>query len=779
LRAESAAATQGIAANTAAATAAGRLTLANDALAGATDQSSLATEIARVQTLKDATAQTIATAAAARATVAAEAQAAANITVGESALAAAIGLQREAVAATEASAAYTGGGLRGALAGIVGGLGNIISKIGPASIALGAVGGFLYFTARAAHAAANEAETFANAFAAAAGTGPAGIQKIKDEIRSLQLELNKAERLTGGRNLLQALTFWKPSDKDRLKNQIKDLKNILKELGIQADAAGDAGSTALSKIEGNLDATTKFQGNLKRLVAEGVPLQIANQLKTMGQDGIDAAQQLADGVGEAGDKARATFINLAEQTLPAVEKKLAQFAGMTRTDFRAWAAGLTASLNFVESGLSSIASSLSDTTVSKALTSASRAVASATDSEAAAKTRLAEFEARFHDGRKKTAADLIREADLQNKLSAAQGKASGAASDLASAQRRYASSSDQLLKSFSDTLKAQQDYAANFETLLRRNLPAEFAKQLLDAGQSGASVVQALATANDKQFKTIIAKWESAQFSARQLHRDIVIFADLSPALRSIVSAVDAQVGAFTRSAGASSKDSAAKRTLLGNLRDLEVKYPVLKGLLQGYIDKINHTPKDHTTNMHLKTPSKAQIQTAADNLIKHFDTRFDKAGGIPLTVTPQFGTTDMHVDATNVYLSGHASAEGRIVTSPMFSLIGEAGPEAVIPLSFGKKARRDQLLRESGLMKEILANYGVKLADGALVSGRSGGSIPSSLYSVSAVRAPSPSVSSVTYDDHSTVIVNNPVPEKLSETLPALRRRKQLLRGH
>jgi hypothetical protein len=114
-----------------------------------------------------------------------------------------------------------------------------------------------------------------------------------------------------------------------------------------------------------------------------------------------------------------------------------------------------------------------------------------------------------------------------------------------------------------------------------------------------------------------------------------------------------------------------------------------------------------------------------------------------------------------------------------MFSLIGEAGPEAVIPLSFGKKARRDQLLRESGLMKEILANYGVKLADGALVSGRSGGSIPSSLYSVSAVRAPSPSVSSVTYDDHSTVIVNNPVPEKLSETLPALRRRKQLLRGH
>lgn len=34
-------------------------------------------------------------------------------------------------------------------------------------------------------------------------------------------------------------------------------------------------------------------------------------------------------------------------------------------------------------------------------------------------------------------------------------------------------------------------------------------------------------------------------------------------------------------------------------------------------------------------------------------------------------------------------------------------------------------------------------------------------------------------YDDHSTVVVNNPVPEKLSETLPALRRRKQILAGH
>lgn len=34
------------------------------------------------------------------------------------------------------------------------------------------------------------------------------------------------------------------------------------------------------------------------------------------------------------------------------------------------------------------------------------------------------------------------------------------------------------------------------------------------------------------------------------------------------------------------------------------------------------------------------------------------------------------------------------------------------------------------------------------------------------------------TYIDNSTTVVHNPVPEKLSETLPAMRRRRQIMRG-
>ncbi|WP_327358427.1 phage tail tape measure protein [Streptomyces sp. NBC_01304] len=45
--------------------------------------------------------------------------------------------------------------------------------------------------------------------------------------------------------------------------------------------------------------------------------------------------------------------------------------------------------------------------------------------------------------------------------------------------------------------------------------------------------------------------------------------------------------------------------------------------------------------------------------------------------------------------------ARGAIVTGPTYALIGEAGPEVVIPLSASKRSRRQELMEQSGLTKE------------------------------------------------------------------------------
>lgn len=68
-----------------------------------------------------------------------------------------------------------------------------------------------------------------------------------------------------------------------------------------------------------------------------------------------------------------------------------------------------------------------------------------------------------------------------------------------------------VLKAFQEQFRAQLDLQTNWETLLARGLPADFAKQLQDMGIKGATIVNALAHANESKFNAIVAAWQGSQ----------------------------------------------------------------------------------------------------------------------------------------------------------------------------------------------------------------------------------------------------------------------------
>jgi SLT domain-containing protein len=63
--------------------------------------------------------------------------------------------------------------------------------------------------------------------------------------------------------------------------------------------------------------------------------------------------------------------------------------------------------------------------------------------------------------------------------------------------------------------------------------------------------------------------------------------------------------------------------------------------------------------------------------------------------------------------------AQGGLITSPTLAMVGEAGPEAVIPLS--RPARAAQVMRQAGLGGSsnsfVINNYGSQLDESALAA--------------------------------------------------------------
>jgi hypothetical protein len=86
---------------------------------------------------------------------------------------------------------------------------------------------------------------------------------------------------------------------------------------------------------------------------------------------------------------------------------------------------------------------------------------------------------------------------------------------------------------------------------------------------------------------------------------------------------------------------------MIGELERQKAVYPELVGVIQGYIDELNRIPAVKTTTVMLNGAGQAYTKQTIG------------AGGRLV-----------------------AGAEGAIVTRPTGALIGEAGPEAVIPLN-------------------------------------------------------------------------------------------------
>ncbi len=73
-----------------------------------------------------------------------------------------------------------------------------------------------------------------------------------------------------------------------------------------------------------------------------------------------------------------------------------------------------------------------------------------------------------------------------------------------------------VLKAFGDQLDAIQDYRHDWERLVARGLPDDLAKQLQEMGVQGNKVVSALANLNEHEFNKIIAKWKQSQSEANR-----------------------------------------------------------------------------------------------------------------------------------------------------------------------------------------------------------------------------------------------------------------------
>lgn len=117
--------------------------------------------------------------------------------------------------------------------------------------------------------------------------------------------------------------------------------------------------------------------------------------------------------------------------------------------------------------------------------------------------------------------------DWQRQLTSSLNFVTNGLSSLAS--QSHLKSGD-IVKAFDSQLGAMARYRSNFDTLLRRNAPADLVKELASLGEEGAPLVDKLANANATQFGRILRDWRHARDQAPKLSEDIrAAFIDKPP----------------------------------------------------------------------------------------------------------------------------------------------------------------------------------------------------------------------------------------------------------
>jgi TP901 family phage tail tape measure protein len=120
-----------------------------------------------------------------------------------------------------------------------------------------------------------------------------------------------------------------------------------------------------------------------------------------------------------------------------------------------------------------------------------------------------------------------------------------------------------------------------------------------------------------------------------------------------------------------------------------------------------------------------AAITTAVSTLVSKMDTLIDKLMGVKneadkipreINIAAHVSYTDSGIDTSGQHGLEFAAQHGGIVTRPSIGLVGEAGPEAIIPLS-KLDSRDERLFREIRSLKSELRNLPIHLRDAILLA--------------------------------------------------------------
>jgi len=135
---------------------------------------------------------------------------------------------------------------------------------------------------------------------------------------------------------------------------------------------------------------------------------------------------------------------------------------------------------------------------------------------------------------------------------------------------------------------------------------------------------------------------------------------------------------AYAHEAGAADGSSESARLQVEKLRDLQAQYPENAAAIQPYIDKLLAIPGVVDTTISLDT---REANKNIDALMRKLDLAGIKASTTSIIAASRFNTGTGIVGGRIVKPEG-AGATGAIVNRPTVALIGEAGPEALIPLN-------------------------------------------------------------------------------------------------
>lgn len=295
--------------------------------------------------------------------------------------------------------------------------------------------------------------------------------------------------------------------------------------------------------------------------------------------------------------------------------------------------------------------------------------------------------------------------------------------------------SKQIVKAFAQQLKAQIDYRKNFEKLVARNLPDELLKQIQEMGIDGAGLVKALANSNNRDFNRIISDWKRSQSEAFRTSQAFAVIPRELEAIRRIKKVTPEVVA-----------------ELAGLINNKKTSFAAVK---QAILDMKNLSP------------------TIRKNLIAKLTAELKAQASLKLKITSPNLLTPLQFEARLV--RGGTQHEGGLIHGPGASdvpIIAQAG-EYVLQRSavkaiglpalemLNKIANSDSLqrLRTLGMIPPIrFARQAPELHSGGLV------------------RQPVQDV--VQAGDTWNITVVNPKPESLALTIPAARRRAQLLRN-